>query len=649
MGGQTPNNIALPLLRENVKILGTSPEMIDRAENRFKFSRMCDKIGVDQPQWKELTSEVEATLFCEKVGFPVLVRPSYVLSGAGMTVVNSQADLLTYLAGAGSISHDFPVVISKFIEDAKEIEMDGVAHEGKLIMHIVTEHVENAGVHSGDATLILPPQDLDPETVSKIEEATTKIASALHVTGPFNIQFIAKNNEIKIIECNVRASRSFPFVSKVRGIDMIELATKAIMNEPYEAYPTVEIKPNYVAVKVPQFSFARLAGADPILGVEMASTGEVACFGANKYEAYLKALIATGFQMPKKNILISIGSFKEKMEFLPSVQKLKQMGFNLFATAGTSDFLMENNIPCKYLESLDETETSSQKLEYSLHQHLTNSLIDLYINLPSKNKYRRPASYMSHGYRSRRMAVDFAIPLITNVKCAKLFVEAMSRHKSFEITSVDSQTALVTHNLPGLINVSPNQQDSREAVEGGFTLLANQSIMMTSFCDYALLSDSANQGKVYLNSTDVSYLNEMFAGSADICISSCDALSTCLLLSSMYQKQVHFTNVATRRDLDLILLAKSKCLNVTFDVDVHSLFELNSEHLWENLTLIDCFSVTRNHKLAISLLLNAVAKGRLNIDDLVLRLHGNPARIFNLPSQADTYTEVYCNLNLGRD
>lgn len=366
MGGQTPNNIALPLFRENVKILGTSPEMIDGAENRYKFSRMCDKIGVDQPQWKELTSSEEATLFCKKVGYPVLVRPSYVLSGAGMTVVNSEADLLTYLNLAGTVSRDFPVVISKFIEEAKEIEMDAVAHDGKLIMHVVTEHVENAGVHSGDATLILPPQDLDPETVQKIEVATAKIVAALNVTGPCNIQFIAKNNEIKVIECNVRASRSFPFVSKVLGADLIELATKAIMNDSYEPYPPISIKPNTVAVKVPQFSFSRLAGADPILGVEMASTGEVACFGANKYEAYLKALIATGFMLPKKNILISIGSFKEKLEFLPSVKKLQHLGYELFATAGTADFFQENDVKCKYLESLDEEVQNSQKMEYSL-------------------------------------------------------------------------------------------------------------------------------------------------------------------------------------------------------------------------------------------------------------------------------------------
>ncbi|RKO82840.1 hypothetical protein BDK51DRAFT_8423, partial [Blyttiomyces helicus] len=298
MGGQTPNNIALTLHRENVKILGTSPEMIDNAENRYKFSRMLDKIGVDQPLWKELTSNDEATIFCEKVGYPVLVRPSYVLSGAAMNVVYSVDDLHNFLDLAVNVSREYPVVISKYIEEAKEIEMDAVAHDGKLVYHVVTEHVENAGVHSGDATLVLPPQDLDPETVRKIESATRKIGNALNVTGPFNIQFIAKNNEIKVIECNVRASRSFPFISKVLGVDLIEMATKAMVNEPYEPYPKVEIPKDYVAVKVPQFSFSRLSGADPILGVDMASTGEVACFGKDKYEAYIKALLATGFTMP---------------------------------------------------------------------------------------------------------------------------------------------------------------------------------------------------------------------------------------------------------------------------------------------------------------------------------------------------------------
>lgn len=347
MGGQTPNNIALPLYRQNVKIYGTSPEMIDTAENRYKFSRLLDEIGVDQPLWKELTSFEEATAFCDKVGYPVLVRPSYVLSGAAMNVVSTGDDLINYLSQAAEVSRDRPVVISKYIEQAKEIEMDAIAKNGKMVMHYISEHVENAGVHSGDATLIHPPQDLDPETVRQIEEATAKIGNALNVTGPFNIQFIAKNNEIKVIECNLRAARSFPFVSKVTGIDAIEMATKVMLGLPVEPYPDPGLPTDYVGVKVPQFSFSRLTGADPVLGVEMASTGEVACFGRDKYEAYLKALLSTGFVRPKKNILFSIGSFREKVELLPSVQRLSAAGYSIFATSGTADFLTEHNVSCK--------------------------------------------------------------------------------------------------------------------------------------------------------------------------------------------------------------------------------------------------------------------------------------------------------------
>ncbi len=451
MGGQTPNNIALQLHRLNVNVLGTSPEMIDAAENRYKFSRMLDRISVDQPAWKELTSMAEANEFCAKVGYPVLVRPSYVLSGAAMNAVYSKDDLASYLQQAADVSREHPVVITKYIEGAKEIEMDAVAKNGKLIGHFICEHVENAGVHSGDATLVLPPQDLAPETVQRIQEATRKIGNALNVTGPFNIQFIAKDNAIKVIECNVRASRSFPFVSKVMGVDLIEMATKAIMGLPVVEYPPTTIPKGFVGVKVPQFSFSRLSGADPVLGVEMASTGEVACFGHDKYEAYIKALLSTGFRLPNKNVLLSIGSFKDKMELLPSVKKLCKMGYNLFATAGTADFLEEHGITVQYLEVLADSD-ENQKSEYSLTQHLANNLIDLYINLPSNNRFRRPANYMSRGYRTRRMAVDYQTPLVTNVKNAKMLIEALSRHYDFEISEIDSL---------------PSSQDPQQALQNG--------------------------------------------------------------------------------------------------------------------------------------------------------------------------------------
>lgn len=437
MGGQTPNNIALPLHRAGVKILGTSPEMIDMAENRYKFSRMLDRIEVDQPTWRELTSFSEAREFCNNVNYPVLVRPSYVLSGAAMNTVYSEKDLESYLAQAAEVSREHPVVISKYIENAKEIEMDAVAKDGVVVGHFISEHVENAGVHSGDATLILPPQDLEQATIERIEEATRKIGAALNVTGPFNIQFIAKDNDIKVIECNVRASRSFPFVSKTMGVDLIEMATKAIMHQPFTEYPATTIRPDCVGVKVPQFSFSRLSGADPVLGVEMASTGEVACFGVDKYEAYLKALLSTGFKIPKANILLSVGSYKDKKELLPSIQKLQRIGYKLFATAGTADFLQEHGVQVQYLEVLGRDEDIAS--EFSLTQHLAKNMIDLYINLPSNNKYRRPANYMSKGYKTRRMAVDYQIPLVTNVKNAKILVEAIARHVYLDVSKRDFQ------------------------------------------------------------------------------------------------------------------------------------------------------------------------------------------------------------------
>ena len=475
--------------------------------------------------------------------------------------------------------------------------------------------------------MILPPQDLDPQTVSKIEVATRKIAFALNITGPLNIQFIAKNNEIKVIECNVRASRSFPFCSKVLGVDLIEMATRAIVGLPVDPYPTLEIPSNYVAIKVPQFSFSRLLGADPIMGVEMASTGEVACFGKNKFEAYLKALIATGFKIPKKNILISIGSFKEKMEFLPSVKRLHQLGYKLFATTGTSDFIQEHDIPCKYLENLDDEFDNPQKKEYSLSQHLGNNLIDLYINLPSKNHYRRPASYMSRGYRSRRMAVDLAVPLITNIKCAKLFVEALAVSSNFDISSVDFQTCHKTVKLPGFVNVHsffPNITDqddtgfeeiSKASLSVGFTLICNspnsisgsikdsssmqiakENCSLNAFCDYTLSFDASKENATTVASmkSDSAFLNVAFDSSSTTNLKSIsdltvhfkswpvnslivanakDAnLATILLLSNLHNRPVHITNVTTREEIELIAMNKEHGGFATCDVCVYNMF-----------------------------------------------------------------------------
>ncbi|KAF5676418.1 pyrABCN [Fusarium denticulatum] len=630
MGGQTPNNIALPLHRAGVKVLGTSPEMIDNAENRYKFSRMLDRIEVDQPTWKELTSFAEAQEFCNAVSYPVLVRPSYVLSGAAMNTVYSEKDLKNYLDQAAEVSREHPVVITKYIENAKEIEMDAVAKDGKVIGHFISEHVENAGVHSGDATLILPPQDLEATTIERIEEATRKIGQALNVTGPFNIQFIAKDNDIKVIECNVRASRSFPFVSKVMGVDLIEMATKAIMGQPFQAYPPTDLAPNCVGVKVPQFSFSRLSGADPVLGVEMASTGEVACFGVDKNEAYLKALMSTGFKIPKKNILLSIGSYKDKREMLPSVQKLEKLGYKLFATSGTADFLQEHGVQCQYLEVLGKEEDRSS--EFSLTQHLAKNTIDLYINLPSNNKYRRPANYMSKGYQTRRMAVDYQIPLVTNVKNAKILVEAIARHFELEVSKRDYQTSHRTIVLPGLINIAafvPGiatasnddlQTVTKASISAGFSMIrvmplgvdgaitdaltlktAQQNSRRGGYCDYnfsvAATSDNADQishvtgevGSLFIPFNHLSgNISKVAAVTAHfdswpthkpiVTDAKLTDLASILLLASLHNRRIHVTSVTNKDDIKLIALSKAKGLQVTCDVSIYSLYLNRDEY-----------------------------------------------------------------------
>ncbi|KAI5294958.1 hypothetical protein KEM52_002750 [Ascosphaera acerosa] len=638
MGGQTPNNIALPLHRLNVKVLGTSPEMIDGAENRYKFSRMLDHIGVDQPAWKELSSFGEASSFCDTVGYPVLVRPSYVLSGAAMNTVYSKDDLASYLNQAAEVSREHPVVITKYIENAKEIEMDAVARNGVMVGHFISEHVENAGVHSGDATLICPPQDLDPKTIERIEEATRKIGNALNVTGPYNIQFIAKDNEIKVIECNVRASRSFPFVSKTMGVDLIEMATLAMIKAPFQEYPPTHLPTDYVGVKVPQFSFSRLSGADPVLGVEMASTGEVASFGRDRYEAYLKGLMSTGFKLPKKNILISIGSFKEKMELLPSIQKLHKLGFNLFATAGTADFLKEHGLPVKYLELLPGDD-EDLKTEYSLTQHLSNNLIDLYINLPSNNRFRRPASYVSKGYRTRRMAVDYQTPLVTNVKNAKILIEAIARAFTLDILPLDCQSSFRNVVLPGLVNIAafvpditnPSSRDfatvSSTSIASGFSMIRVMSVGRNSsvtdkaglaaaqklcgtdaYCDFNLsitaTSDNAqevgqvtsNVGALFIpfnalsgNVTKVAAVASHFSvwptSKPIITDAKSTDLASILLLASLHNRKIHVLSVTTKEDITLIALSKDKGLGVTCDVSIYSLF-LSSEDFPQSASLL---------------------------------------------------------------
>ncbi|KAJ5982923.1 Protein pyrABCN, partial [Penicillium waksmanii] len=687
MGGQTPNNIALPLHRLNVNILGTSPEMIDGAENRYKFSRMLDRIEVDQPAWKELTSIDEARGFCDKVGYPVLVRPSYVLSGAAMNTVYSEHDLANYLNQAADVSRDHPVVITKYIENAKEIEMDAVAKNGVMVGHFVSEHVENAGVHSGDATLILPPQDLSAETVARIVEATRKIGNALNVTGPYNIQFIAKDNDIKVIECNVRASRSFPFVSKVMGVP-----------------PPVSVPKDYVGVKVPQFSFSRLSGADPVLGVEMASTGEVASFGRDKYEAYLKALLSTGFRLPKRNILFSIGSYKEKLEMLPAIKKLHKLDYNLFATSGTADFLKENGVPVKYLEVL-AGEEDDFKSEYSLTQHLSNNLIDLYINLPSNNRFRRPANYMSKGYRTRRMAVDYQTPLVTNVKNAKILIEAIARHYPLDIQTSDFQTSHRTVVLPGLINiaafvpglVTPGSKDfenvTKASIAAGFSMvrvmpvgvdssvtqatdlkIVQQNAQDKSYCDFnvSVAATATNSDQITQVTGEVATVTNHFGSWPSNKPLITDAkgtdLASILLLASLHSRNIHVMSVTSKEDISLIALSKEKGLKVTCDVSIFCLFLSREDFpecaslpsaedqkaLWDHMSTIDVYSIgSIPYQLAgkeaspavgiaesLPLLFTAVAEGRLTVEDITARLYENPKKIFELHDQPDTSLEI---------
>jgi len=421
MGGQIPNNLALPLHKAGVKILGTSPSNIDRAEDRHKFSQLLDRLEIDQPKWKELTSIAEAEKFADKVGYPVLVRPSYVLSGAAMSIALSSEELKKYLKKASEVSKEHPVVISKFITGAKEIEIDAVANNGELYCYAISEHVENAGVHSGDATMVLPPQRTYLETMRRIKTIARKIAESLNITGPFNIQFIAKDNDVKVIECNLRASRSFPFVSKVFKINFVDLATKTIMGKRVPKIDRSSFDLDYVGIKAPQFSFTRLKGSDPILGVEMVSTGEVACLGDDFNETFLKSLISVGFKLPNKTILLSTGPVESKAEFLESTRILNKMGFKFYATKGTSDFMKTNGIESEVLYwPLENKEPNS--LSY-----IADGKIDLVINIP-KNIEKEE---LDNDYLIRRKAVDFDVPLITNLQLAKRFVEAI------ESTSLD--------------------------------------------------------------------------------------------------------------------------------------------------------------------------------------------------------------------
>ena len=659
MGGQQSNNIAMDLHRQKVKVLGTSPESIDNAENRFKFSRMLDNIGILQPKWKELQTLQSAVEFCEQFGFPCLVRPSYVLSGAAMKVAHNNPELVAYLREASHVSKDYPVVISKFILDAKEIDVDAVAKDGQLVCMAVSSHVENAGVHSGDATLITPPIDINEETLEKIKLICCSIGSALQVNGPFNLQLIAKDNELKVIECNVRVSRSFPFVSKTLDCDFIAIATQVAMG----------LSPSYVdclkgagriGVKVPQFSFSRLTGADVLLGVEMVSTGEVACFGENKYEAYLKALISTGFRLPKKNILLSIGSYKDKSKLLPTIKLLEELGYNLYASRGTADFYSEHKVKVETVDWCYEDNSSSNfepinntniinksngtlenadfdhwsataKEQRTVADYLMTNHFDMVINIPMKSTATlRASSFMTQGYHTRRMAVNYSIPLITNAKNVKLLVQALKTcfgQQPIIKPTVDCITSVRWIKLPGLIDVhvhlrEPGGCDKEDvlsgtsaALAGGYTMvlaMPNTNPALTdeaslnliekiysekAVCDYGLYMGATNENsskisalasktcglKMYLNET----FNALKMDKMDdwlkhfkqwplhlpiCCHAEEQSLAAVLFLCELFNRHVHICHVSTKEDIYLIRLAKEKGLKVTCEVAPHHLF-----------------------------------------------------------------------------
>jgi len=426
-GGQIPNNLAPSLGELDIPLLGTSAKNIDRAENRHEFSQLCDDLEIDQPEWKEFASLEEAEKFAELVGFPVLVRPSKVLSGAAMAVARDHDELCDFLGKAAKINSDAPVVVSKFEVGAREIEIDAVSYKGELILHAISEHVENAGVHSGDATIVLPPQKTYLETIRRIKLVAKKLAKALEITGPFNMQFLAKENAIKVIELNLRASRSFPFVSKVTGINFIEVATRACFDDidsladRKKNYKTLEM--DHVGVKAPQFSFSRLSGADPVLSVEMASTGEVGCFGRSFEEAFLKSMISVGFTLPKKGVLFSAGSIKEKIDLVTVAGFFQNLGLTLYATPGTAKIFEEQGVAPQILTKISEDPENPEILNA-----IQSKDIDLVINIPRNFAHEENTD----GYKIRRSAIDANVPLVTNVQVAKSIAQSMKEYPTVD-------------------------------------------------------------------------------------------------------------------------------------------------------------------------------------------------------------------------
>lgn len=654
VGGQQPNNIAKELDTYGVKILGTSADMIDSAENRYKFSRLLDHNGVDQPVWRELTDQESAIDFCAEVGYPCLVRPSYVLSGAAMNVAFSDDDLIKYLGDAVHLSKDYPVVISKFIIDAKEIEVDAVSRGGEVVLMAISEHIENAGVHSGDATLVLPAQDLTKKTVAQIEASVHKIAGALEINGPFNIQFIAKDDKIKVIECNLRSSRSFPFVSKVLGVNFIQIATNVMLG--LEDIGSTEIRgvKERIGVKVPQFSFHRLSGADCVLGVEMMSTGEIACFGRTKEEAYLKGLQAVGYKLPKEGstVLVSIGSYRYKREMLNSVKRLSEK-YTLIATAGTADFYKEHGVII---------EPISWKI---IHNMIKSGKIGFVINVSMLDR-KMVTKDKSRGYYLRRCAIENGVGLLTDVKNARLFIDALLRRRKAVVKSaIDCMNSHRIIKLPGLIDphvhirepgdVHKGDWDSETAaaIAGGVTtvfVMPNTKPPITNLknlnlirscadtkgrCRYGIIlgatmdnhddleeiMEKSPEGviglKMYLDETytksdlqftDWTMVEKHFAcwrwRHPIIVHTEYDNLLKIIGLMAIYRRNVHVAHAHNRDVLEVIKRAKQMGLPITCEVTPHHLL-LNSsccsrgvkpplsdveEKLEDYMEWIDCFA-----------------------------------------------------------
>lgn len=643
MGGQQPNNIAMALYRNGVKILGTSPENIDIAENRYKFSRLLDNNKIDQPLWREFIEYKDIVTFCETIGFPCLVRPSYVLSGAAMKVVYSKDELERSLSGAVKISRSYPVVVSQYITGAKEIEVDAIAKDGWVNLLVVSEHVENAGIHSGDATLILPPQDLNEETIKQIRRCAYQISNNLKINGPFNIQFLVINNVPKVIECNVRVSRSFPFVSKVMNENLVAVATRLILDLPpsvsdatYLRFKKRQTPNNLIGVKVPQFSFNRLPGADIKLGVEMVSTGEVACFGKNIHQAYIKALESAGYKMPppNSNLFISIGSYKHKKEFENSIRIFNEMGYKLFGTYGTTD----------YYNSLFNSPIMTFMNESNVYSSIMNKFFKFIIIISDGSKMNSG----NIGYNIRRYAIDYNVSILTDIKTAKLFAKSISRYPN-NITvdeMVDSKTSNSVIRIPLLVDLHSHIRDFNEnhkedwtsgtmsALSGGFGLICamgntkppvdnldtlikyNEIAKNCSHIYYKInflatpqfveshnymkpdeihnyfmdVAKYANGLKMFLDHSHGSYLLEnidhikfyfkhWIKGKMILLHATGKSLATALYLLQDSGHKVHVCHISSILDLDIVQLAKSRGLNITCEVTPHHLLLDNAPNL----------------------------------------------------------------------